>query len=223
MRKFILILSALVCFFMTGCASVKFNYQPDLSQSDWPKLNQETTVHIGDELLVQGYSMKSKALKIEEHIDGACYDIPSGTYVMTGYDNKRDYFVAVGAGGSVIRIGLCDPFVGLTVPKDKAGKVCVRTVFGVNNCYDAKYQIVEIESEHATNYQQSLIYSGMEGKQIKFTYIERQGGRTNFSNTVSYDLGKSTIINYKGARIQIHSANNEVISYTVLENFTSRN
>jgi hypothetical protein len=223
MRKALLLLvTAALCAGLAGCASMKFNYVPVRTQSDWPALNQETTVYIGDEMLIQGYSIKRKVLKINMFVDGICYDIPSGIYAMTGDDNERYYFAASGSGGGVVKSGLCDPFLGITVPKYKNGEVCVYTVAGANLCYNTLYEIIEVESEYSSSYQQSIIYSGIEGKQIKFTYTEKQGARTNFSNMVSYDLGKSTIINYRGARIKIHSANNEVITYTVLENFTSR-
>ena len=217
-----LVIMAMVAVFISGCATMKFNYSPQATQADWPPLGQQTTVHIGDEMLVQGVAIKRKVLLLKTPVDGACYDIPIGVYSMTGDDPKNYYFSSMGGMGGVIRSALCDPFTGITVPKAKPGKVCVLTVFGATSCYDAQYEIKDIENEMDSGQQQSLIYSGMDGKQIKFTYVERSGGRTGFSNSVSYNLAKSTVINYRGARIQVHSADNEQISYTVLENFTAR-
>lgn len=192
---------------------MKFNYLPETEHLDWPALNQETTVYVGDRMLMQGLSVKGKALLVRSAVDGACYDIPMGTYPMLGSDENRDYFAATG----VIKALLCDSFVGITVPKGEAGKVCVQTVFGVNSCYDAHYEICEIETEYASGRQLSLVYSGSEGQIVKFTYVE--GGMRSFVHDVTYDLDKSRTINYRGAQIDIHEADNERITYTVRRNF----
>ncbi len=156
---------------------------------------------------------KRKTLFIQTAVDGTCYDIPMGAYTMTGSDENRDYFVAAG----VVKAMLCDHFVGLTVPKNEAGKVCVQTIFGVNTCYDAQYEVREVETEHTSNRQLSLIYSGNEGNIVKFTYVEN--GARAYSHDVTYDLNKSKTISYRGSQINIHEADNEKITYTVLRNF----
>ena len=53
-------------------------------------------------------------------------------------------------------------------------------------------------------------------------YAEKSGLQTLMTHNVSYDLSKTSIIGYKGARIQIISCTNESITYIVLKNFPDR-
>ena len=43
--------------------------------------------------------------------------------------------------------------------------------------------------------------------------------RPAFANSVEYDLNDSKIIGYKGARLEVISADNQSIKYKVLQNF----
>ena len=219
MRKYILMLMAVACLGMSGCAKPKMNYVPQVESQDWPELNVQTTVPVGDEMLVQGYLMTHKMLKLLTSVDGACYDIPDGLYRMTGSDEKRLYFLAHGTKGYVNRSPFCDPFAAITTPLDEANKVCVMTTFGVNSCYDAMYEVVDMETEHDNNVQLSFIYGGRVGDIIKISFIERRAQRPSFSHDVTYDLKNSNLVNYRGARLEIHAADNEKITYTVLEGF----
>ena len=218
MKKLLLLILTIATINMVGCTTMKYNHAPQFKQLDWPDLNKQTTVYVGEEMLIQGFSIKDKNLHIKTPVNGICYDIPRGMYAMNGEDKKYYFFSAVGVVGAV----LCDPFSGITVPKKTPGKVCVLTMFGVNSCYDATYEIVETETARSDSRQQSLLYSGSEGNQAKFTYIETYGGKVPFTHDVTYDLNKSSIINYRGARIQLHSATNESVTYTVIQNFANR-
>ena len=222
MNRTLLVSLIVVVLGIVGCMSMKYNYMPQPKALDWPAQNKQTTVYVGDKMLIQGFAVQQKFLQVKGLVSGTCYDIPPGLFPMTGEDDKRYFFSAIGSGGAVNRGAICDAYKGITVPKNEPGKVCVLTAPGSNVCYDALYEIVERESDHISSYQRSLLYSGSEGKQAKFTYIETNKGVVTFSNNVTYDLNKSNTINYKGARIQVHSATNENITYTVLENFADR-
>ena len=219
MRKWILILAVLGCLAMTGCATVKYNLPLSSVQADWPKIGERTTVYVGDAMLTQGDIVKMKVLIVPDMVKGVCYDIPPGKYTITGDDEIRYYANSTGTSGTVIKAALCDPFVSLTIPKNTPGQLCVQTAFGVHSCYDANFTIAEEEVKVGARLSeiQHLIYSGLEGKIAKFTYV-----RAGFQNSVSYDLSKSNIINYRGAKIEIHSHDNEQITYTVLQNFIER-
>jgi hypothetical protein len=219
--KRLFLLSAMIVM-LNGCATMKHNYSPIREQADWPTLNQQTTVYMGEDMLVQGMQIKHTTLRVKSMVDGACYDIPTGTYLMTGYDEKMQYFNAVGSGGAVIRSGVCDPYSGLVIKIGKPDQICVMTAYGVLLCYNAQFSIEGVQAEFDENRQRSLLYSGHDGKEIKFTYVERQRGNTTFSHNVSYDMKRSPVINYRGAQIQIHDADNEQITYTVTKNFTER-
>ena len=45
-------------------------------------------------------------------------------------------------------------------------------------------------------------------------------GCSAFNNDVEYDLRESSVIGYKGARIEVVEATNEHIKYKVIQNFS---
>ena len=67
-----------------------------------------------------------------------------------------------------------------------------------------------------------LIYSGRVGDKIKAGYREFSNNlaRPAFNNDVEYDLRESSVIGYKGARIEVVEATNEHIKYKVIQNFS---
>ena len=214
----LLILCSLFCF---GCASMKHNYTPDVKQMDFPKQNTETTVYMGEEMLIQGTVAEQQALHNKDLIDGACYDIPQGFYIKTGYDNKKEYFSYVGSNAQVDRSGLCDPISGLYVPIGKK-EICVITIFGGISCYDGNFEIKNIKIASADHIQKSLIFSGKDGDIAKFMYVEKSGTQTGLTHNVTYNLKDTNIIGYRGARIKILNCTNESISYIVMQNFPNR-
>lgn len=223
MRKIIFVALAIAAFGFTGCTSMKYNHASELKQLDWPVLNRQTTVFVGDKMLVQGHSLTSKTLQVYNFFNnGTCYYVPPGVYTMLGDDDNRYYFSNSGSNGGVIRSGACYPSKGITVPKNKPNKICVLMITGINACFNGEYSIVESENDHLENHQQSLIYSGLDDSQIKFEYLETKGGRIAYSHSATYDLRQSNVINYRGARIQIHRATNEAITYSVLSNFPNK-
>ena len=67
-----------------------------------------------------------------------------------------------------------------------------------------------------------MIYSGRVGDKIKAGYREFSNNlaRPAFNNDVEYDLRESSVIGYKGARIEVVEATNEHIKYKVIQNFS---
>ena len=85
----------------------------------------------------------------------------------------------------------------------------------------AKYVDVDYPS-----LQQELIYNGRVRDDLKFVYRElstvRAGNmlmRSPFQQDVQYEFTENTVIGFKGARLEIISANNQQIIYKLLENF----
>ena len=70
-------------------------------------------------------------------------------------------------------------------------------------------------------FEQQLIYTGAEGKILKFTYREFVDGtaRPAFTVDATYDLSKDTTIRFKGAVLEIINYNNQSIKYKVLSGF----
>ena len=221
MKRLVFILIVL-CLYLGGCATAKYNLLPQASrtQADWPQIGERTTVNVGDTMLTQGHIDKvtAKALKVPDIVSGVCYKILPGIYTLTGEDDERYYAPSVGKDGYVThQLGICDPIKNLIIPKDRPGVLCVQTIFGGKVCYDAYFTIADVDIEEEIGAIQYLIYSGVEGKIVKLTYVAAES-----QNYVSYDLTASNLINCRGARIEVHRYNNEEIEYTVLQNFPER-
>jgi hypothetical protein len=69
--------------------------------------------------------------------------------------------------------------------------------------------------------QKTLIYSGKIGDRITLGYREFKNdiARPAFSNDVAYDLSESTVLGYKGARLEVLKATNTEITYKVIAGF----
>lgn len=74
------------------------------------------------------------------------------------------------------------------------------------------------------NYQQALIYNGKVGNKINIAYREYDGDLTKpiLNNSVEYDLSQVNQIGYKGALIEVVSADNQRIQYRVIRGFINR-
>ena len=61
------------------------------------------------------------------------------------------------------------------------------------------------------------------GSRLRIGYREFSGdlARPAFNNDVEYDLTESSVIGYKGARIEVIEATNEHIRYRVIRTFNS--
>lgn len=219
MKSYFLLTVLCLTMLVSACASVKRNYIPDTEKHDFPQLNTQTTVYIGEEMLIQGTELKGKVLNVKYPIDGTCYDINAGKYPIVGIDDKKYYFSLQ---DGVAKAALCDPAEGLYVAKNNAKQICVVTIYGGTACYDAIFDINDYHVVSPDHIQRTLIFSGKKGNTVEFLYAEKSGLQTLMTHNVSYDLSNTPIIGYRGARIQIISCTNESITYKVLNNFPDR-
>lgn len=210
---------AVLIFGISGCTSMKMNYRPEITSHDFPALNTETTVYLGEEMLIQGTQLTGKSIYVRQPVDGVCYDINSGKYRLVGMDDKNYY---LSHEDSVSIAALCDPIQGLYVPRNDQNKVCVITIFGASSCYNADTEMQTYNIISPDHIQRTLIFSGKTGNKVEFMYAERSGLQTMMTHNVSYDISQNPIIGYRGARIQIISCTNESITYIVLNNFPDR-
>ena len=101
----------------------------------------------------------------------------------------------------------------------KAGAI---QVFNVASCgNESQFELTKKPLLTKDSFQQTLIYSGKVGNKINISYREFSGNiaRPAFNNDVEYDLSESSIIGYKGAKIEVLEATNQHIKYRVLRNF----
>lgn len=72
-------------------------------------------------------------------------------------------------------------------------------------------------SNYGQTFRQELIYLGRSGDELSFKYREFSGSlaRPAFSADLKYDLSESQTIGYRGARIEVIEAGNQLIRYRV--------
>ncbi|MGE4500347.1 MAG: hypothetical protein AB7C96_08405 [Hydrogenovibrio sp.] len=214
--KSILILLTLIL--MAGCTTVRYNGTDTLIEKiDYPEVGKVVTVYIGDHMVQKGTITEENVLLVHKTIDGALYDIPAKKYPQVGYDEKQDFYSAVG----VIKGGLSDPIQALALNKEEGAELCVISVFGGKACYKGEYERKKQLSEKGNSFQQTLIYSGRVGDKINISYREfsNNTARPAFNNDVEYDLSFSSTIGYKGALIEVIKADNSSITYKLIRNF----
>ena len=83
------------------------------------------------------------------------------------------------------------------------------------------YEMVEVNALDQSGFTQELIYDGRSGDTVKFLYRELSNSRLRapFTQEVQYDMKQSSIVGFKGARIEIIEANNTHLKYKVITSF----
>lgn len=205
-------------FFLSGCATVKYNGGDRVvKEISVPSIGQTNKVFVGDSLLRKGKLVKVGVLDVLEAYDGFGYVIPAKRYIQLGFDERRDYYSAIGVVNSI----LADPPKALSLGKKPGDGLCVVTVYGGLSCVSVKYERNQVISERGNSFQQTLIYSGRVGNKINISYREFSNdlARPAFNNDVEYDLSASRLVGYKGAQIEVIEADNSGITYRVIRNF----
>lgn len=212
---------------LTGCATPKYNYRALATDISEPKIGQTVRVNVGERMLIQGRFIEHEAIYVSTPgsfgVFGA-YSITPGYFFKQGEDKDFRFYLPLNSereSGTVKVAALADPFEALAVDK-KDNELCGVSIYGGYICNDEinfSYEKKAILSDNA--FQQTLIYSGKSGSIIQIGYREFSNNlaRPAFNNDVSYDLDESSVIGYKGARLEIISATNEYIEYKVISNF----
>jgi hypothetical protein len=74
------------------------------------------------------------------------------------------------------------------------------------------------------SFKQEFIYNGKVGNSIKFIYREFSDdfARPSFTQEVQYDLNESSVVGFKGLKIEVLSATNTLIKYKVISYFSDK-
>jgi len=206
---------------LTGCAAPTYNYSPITKRISIPSIGTNQIAQVGESLVIQGKEVESKALNVKDIIQIAnSYSLQPGYYLLRGSDEKYQTYEANSINGPRNQ----NPYITAVMVATDSQKICVTSGLGGLKCEvssDFEQSSTKIVSKEA--FQQTLIYNGKIGNEIKIGYREFSGdaARPAFSNEVTYDLTHSKKIGYKGARIEVIGATNEVIEYRVITNFSS--
>lgn len=207
-----------------GCATPDYNYRSELIEISNPPLDVISVAYVGDEMLRQGKYSEHDAIYLPHLVETSwAYDIQPGYYLKQGEDYNSETYLPGNESGSgrIDKAFLADPWQAVMAYKDKP-TLCVITVFSATVCEtNAEFQRTKRPTLTEKSFQQTLIYSGKLGDKINIGYREFSNNlaRPAFNNDVEYDLNSSKVIGYKGARIEVLEATNEMIKYKVIRNF----
>lgn len=210
----------IVTVFLTSCVSVKYNgSESKVTNIDYPEINVEVTAFVGDQLISKGKIIEESAITIS-HAKNAnsvtLYTVTPGTYKQIGYDDKMLYFSPEG----IVKSALADTPLALVIKRDDTSKLYAATPFSIAPMI-GEFKLDKITSEVENSFKQTLIYSGLSNDSLLISYREFSNNyaRSAFNHDVEYDLSKSKIIGYKGARLEILRFDNVSITYKLLSNF----
>lgn len=210
---------------LQACATPSYEYRPETIQVSEPPLSTINTAYVGDTLLVQGFFIEHDAIYLDQEVRVGLignYTFSKGYYTKTGGgDNVGFYLPSKYDDGGTISAGVfTDPFKIIEAQYNPR-KLCGVSVFNGKVCKMTNFELTKQRGAGTNSFQQTLIYSGKVGNRINFEYREFSNdiARPAFNNDVEYDLSASNIIGYKGARLEVIEATNELIRYKVLSNF----
>ncbi|MCU7370696.1 hypothetical protein PEC18_07335 [Paucibacter sp. O1-1] len=224
------LLGLAVAVLLVGCASPKYNYMPSSEQISEPSVGSVVTAQVGDILVRQGTLAEQEVMHVTgDHSLGllGAYTITSGVYAKTGEDAESNYYATTSSltgAGRLDRSAFADPTKAVQAYKTSR-KLCGISVFNASVCTaPAEYRFDKVPVASANSFQQSLIYSGKVGNRVKIGYREFSGNqaRPAFNNEAEYDLSEAKVIGYKGARLEILEATNELIRFKLLANFNTK-
>lgn len=217
-----LIISAILA--LAGCASPTYNYAPKTADLSFPEVGAIAVARVGDKMLSQGKYVESEAITVSEQEQiGLAYTVQPGYFLMQGKDSKAKYykFTTGNGAGQIVKSALADmPKAIMVENSDK--EFCIITWIDSYICDDeVKFKEDKVEVVTPDSFQQTLIYNGKVDDKINVGYREFNSNmaRDSFRNEVEYDLSESSIIGYRGARLEIIEATNQNIKYRVISNF----
>lgn len=187
-----------------------------------PKLNYETSVFLGDRLLMQATGFHADSLVLG-NADGVQTRISSGKYCQRQINSDTFYSTNNKAVGLKNGYGVVLSHQNYITYKESKNEVCASPF----SCYDQDEISITYKKNDlciAENTSQQLIeYNGKSGNILNFTYREFSEGyaRSPFTTNFTMDLSEGDIIGYKGARIKVKKATNNKITYSVIQNFNT--
>jgi len=219
MRKIGILLSIVLLF--VGCASIKPSeiIRTEPRYYIIPEIGVETTVHVGDYLIKEGMTTARDAIFLNNDHGRVGWTAfhPSGFYILIGKDGDDLIYQH-----RSIMPGMLST-VYPQIIMDTNNNVYLNVISGRKLLENNEYSKRQYVEESGNNFEQTLIYTGLEGNILRFSYREffSNTARPAFSLDVTYDMRTGNIIRFRGASLEIINANNQSITYKVLSGFTS--
>ncbi len=220
---------------LSGCASTPPpNYIPVKVPISFPRIDEITTVSLGEDMLRQGFYTEEDGIEFHQQNNIQNYKLSPGFYPQISEDKNYTYhsYQVTASRDGLGYIPPAQDFLGFPMPgpqsirasKTKQETCVVIGGLSGSSC-DTQYAFNRVRRPVLSerDLQQTLIYSGRVGNRIRLGYRESSGSlaRPAFSNEAEYDLSSSQEIAYRGARIRVLEADNQKIRYVVLSNFNT--
>lgn len=212
--------------FLAGCASSPHTaYVPTKQELSFPPIGEIVQVELGEEMMVQGYQTSWNGVELKENVSvglTGAYTFTAGEYRNIGESEQGKFYEPTQGtkSGRVISSALADPFQYIMIKND--GQFCGVSVFDLYSCTrKANFVEKDVGNIGLESFQRTLIYSGRVGDTVRITYREFSDGmaRPAFANDVEYDLQESSILGYRGAKLEVLEATNRYIQFILMENF----
>jgi hypothetical protein len=181
-----------------------------VKQSDFPPIGEVKTSELGEPLVVQQDVVVMRGRKITQVTRGIYKGAPVDYHGFFYRANNGQYY----CGTVVFRLSDRDGAKELTCLTDEEFKE-----------WKLPYEESVETTQAPTNLQKVLEYSGRTGNSISLFYKEFNGTtdglfiRPAFTQEFKFDLGASSIVGMKGARIEVIKATNTGITYKVISHF----
>jgi hypothetical protein len=201
---------------------------------DFPDIGTVAEARPGQELLRQGTFTEIQGVELHRPNKIEAYELSAGFYPKIREDDKytyhsfrmgpnKDGFGYIPPARSSMFKDLQKAPHAIRVAKHKR-ETCVLVRDLLRSACDTEHGYSRVTYTRLTprDLQQELVYTGREGDRIRVAYREESGhyARPEYWEEAVYDLTRSKIIAYKGARIRVLDAEDDVIRYQVLSKLT---
>jgi hypothetical protein len=220
---------------LTSCAVQVNNVDLKRRVYDDVPLNTTLKNEIGDKLIETGEEDYQDALRIVEtpdfKINSIAYTYKKGDILpLSGSTNE--YFLYYNK-KDVTSTYNTSYYFGIAISK-KDPNVIFPFVNGATGSYGALYtKKVDgfktkadtfVDPNCSNCYKQEFIYNGKVGASLRFIYREyiNDMARPAFNQELQYDLNESSIIGFKGVRLEVVNATNTNIEYKILSPFNPK-
>lgn len=212
---------------LTGCAAMNNNVQAQAVPLRSNILSVQYTVGLGETMVKQGLSAEASNIKSNRELALSfiygCYFFGecNGKYEEYKKSELFGYEETHKIGNNKIAM-LSDPYSGMKAFKN-GRDICIVAQSGKKVCKNYNDFDRFIRNEIKLNSsQQSLIFKGRVGNNVKIEYVEFSNSREQpaIINELECNLEDTNIITHKGAAIEILAATTETIRYKVVSNFS---
>ncbi len=222
MKTNTLLASLLAAFiFLSGCVSSPTVPIQDISR---PALNVSTSAYLGERLLMQAQGFYAPVVRVNQ-LRGSFVRVNDETFCQRERGAQSFYSFNGDAVTYLNLLGGWRADSNRIEFKADRGEVCFKDMW--SGCFSASEADFSFEPNglcSQPNAMQRVIeYNGKSGDTLNFTYREFRGQRmdSQFTQNFTMDLNEGSVINYRGAKIDVLTATNQQIEYRVLQNFAS--